>query len=399
MMPHPRSRHAIPLLLKKLRFSPVVAIQGARQTGKSFLVRELLSEKLPYLEYVSLDRRVDREFAAKNPETFIERFPNASPLVIDEAQKAPALFDALKYSVDSNRAPGRFLILGSTEFSKLSLIRESLTGRVSRLRLYSMNLAEALGATINPARSISLLNNTPRFTRSQLLQHLERGGMPGVFAVRDRNERESILRDWLDLTTDRDAMLFSKIKADPDLCRQILEKVATLEEPDAGSIARALRRDLRRIKTHLEILTSLFALHVLHPHPAGTGKPWYFLCDVAFSRLLGASFERQLHTWLLHEQLSQRSYRDLRESQLYYYRTPKGRIVHLLIQSDSQLSALQVFSEERILERDMALLKALSQKLSSSKVELLGLAPARISFPAGQGLRKRIEIYPWESMA
>jgi predicted AAA+ superfamily ATPase len=398
-MPHPRIRHATPLLLKKLKFSPVVAIQGARQTGKSFLVRELLSKSLPGLEYVSLDRRVDREFAASNPETFLERFPDASPLVIDEAQKSPAIFDALKYSVDSKRVPGRFLILGSTEFSKLSLIRESLTGRMSRLRLYSMNMAEAVGIALNPARRLSLLNETPRVSRSQLLQHLERGGMPGVFAIRDRSERESLLRDWLDLTTDRDAMLFPRVKADPDLCRQILEKVATIEEPDAGSIARALKRDLRRVKTHLEILTSLFALHVLQPHPAGTGKPWYFLCDVAFARLLGASFERQLHTWLVQEQLSQRSYRDLRDSVLHYYRTPKGRIVHLLVEDGTGLSAIQIFSEERVLERDMALLKGLGHKVSSSKVELLGLAPARASFPSGFGPKGRIELYPWESMA
>lgn len=139
--------------------------------------------------------------------------------MIDEAQKAPALFDALKFSVDSLRKPGRFLILGSTEFSKLSLIRESLTGRMSRVRLYSMNLAEAVGAAMNSSRARSLLNSELRVSRSQLLQHLERGGMPGVFAVRDRSERESLLRDWLDLTTERDAMLFPKIKADPDLCR------------------------------------------------------------------------------------------------------------------------------------------------------------------------------------
>jgi predicted AAA+ superfamily ATPase len=398
-MPHPRIRHATPLLLKKLKFSPVVAIQGARQTGKSFLARELLSEKLNELEYVSLDRRQDREFASSNPESFLERFPDASPLVIDEAQKSPALFDALKFSVDSKRTPGRFLILGSTEFSKLSLIRESLTGRMSRLRLYSMNLAEAVGAPMNPSRGRSLLNSEPRVSRSQLLQHLERGGMPGVFAVRDRSERESLLRDWLDLTTERDVMLFPKIQADPDLCRQILEKVATLDEPDAGSIAKALKRDLRRVKTHLEILTSLFVLHVLQPHPTGTGKPWYFLCDVAFAKLLGAGFERQLHTWLVQEQLSQRSYRDLRDALLYYYRTPKGRIVHLLLEDTSGLSAIQLFPEERVLERDMALLRGLAAKVSSPKVELLGLAPARASFAAGPGRKGRIEIYPWESLA
>lgn len=396
-MPHSRKRHATELLLKKLRFAPITAIQGARQTGKSFLVRELLKSKLPKLSYVSLDQPSKKAFALSNPETLLDQHSDAAPLVIDEAQKAPPIFDALKHSVDQRRIPGRFLILGSTEFSKLTLIRESLTGRMSRLRLYSMNQAEALELPPNPSRKRSLLNETPRATRTQLLHHLDRGGMPGIFATRDPGERENLLRDWLDLTTQRDALLFPKVRIDPDLCRMILKKVATLEEPDAGSIAKVLRKDLRRIKTHLEVLTSLFVLHPLPPHPAGTGKTQFFLCDVSFARILGADFERQLYTWLLQEQLSQRAYRDDRDSKLFFYRTPKGRRVHLLVEDKSGVSAIKIFPEERVLERDITILKALTEKFPNQELELAGVASSRYSFPIGNRTRAKVELYPWES--
>ncbi len=98
-----------------------------------------------------------------------------------------------------------------------------------------------------------------------------------------------------------------------------------------------------------------------------------------------------LYTWLIQEQLSQRSYRDLRDSKLSFYRTPKGRVVHLLVEDRSGVSAVQIFSDEAVLERDMALLKGLSQKLKSrhkpENVELIGLAVSRLSFSPPLGSR------------
>ena len=63
--------------------------------------------------------------------TTVNHHENAVPLVIDEAQKVPKIFDAVKFVVDPSNRPGQFLLLGSTEFSKKTLIRESHTGRIS----------------------------------------------------------------------------------------------------------------------------------------------------------------------------------------------------------------------------------------------------------------------------
>lgn len=119
-MPPRRNRHACSVLLKRLRASPVVAIQGARQTGNSYLARELLTSRLPKLEYRTFDRAVDQRFAAENPEVFLRTHADAKPLIIDEALKVPEIFESVKLLIDENRAPGRFLLLGSTEFSHRS---------------------------------------------------------------------------------------------------------------------------------------------------------------------------------------------------------------------------------------------------------------------------------------
>ena len=180
----------LPKIHKKLKFFPVVAIQGARQPGKSFLARHLLKEILPESKYLTFDQQTWKAEAQRAPHTFLTDHSGSGLLIIDEAQKVPAIFDAVKFEVDQNRIPGKFLLLGSTEFSKLAQIRESLTGRMGRVRLFPLILAETLSPE-SLSRSIE---------RKQVLQYLHLGGMPGFFSVRDLEERSALIQDWIDLT-------------------------------------------------------------------------------------------------------------------------------------------------------------------------------------------------------
>ncbi len=193
-MPHGRPRLATGLLLKRLRFTPVVAIQGARQTGKSFLARELLGKKLPKSTYVSLDDKSKQALAQDSPQTFLASLSGSEPAIIDEAQKSPALFDAIKLAVDNDRRPGSFLLLGSTEFSLLQNVRESLTGRMGKTRLYPMTFWEMHGLPRKKTES----------TRAQCLNYLDSGGMPGIAFVREQQVRADFFQDWIDLTCQRD---------------------------------------------------------------------------------------------------------------------------------------------------------------------------------------------------
>ncbi|NDD04061.1 MAG: hypothetical protein EB078_04075, partial [Proteobacteria bacterium] len=253
-MPHQRKRYISQILLNKLSFSPVVAIQGARQTGKSFLVRELLSPELPESSYVTFDRPADRELAVSASEAFLEKYAASSPLIIDEAQKVPKIFDAIKFLVDRKRRPGKYLLLGSTEFSKKTLIRESLTGRISTVRMFPFTCAEPLGLAPRKMTSCFLVSKKPRCSRAAFMRHLNHGGMPGIFGVHSERERDLKCIEWLELTVHRDLSLIPKVKLDPELAMAVLREVATLEEPTAGNIAKKLRRDLRRINTHLTCL-------------------------------------------------------------------------------------------------------------------------------------------------
>ena len=97
-------RHAVKLAREILEDSPLLVVQGARQVGKSTLLKQALSPKDAH--FISLDDTLERSFAQLDPASFLAQQPNKT-LVIDEAQRVPALALELKRTIDADRRPGR----------------------------------------------------------------------------------------------------------------------------------------------------------------------------------------------------------------------------------------------------------------------------------------------------
>jgi predicted AAA+ superfamily ATPase len=135
------SRSAEPRLRKSARTRPVVVLTGARQTGKTALLRRLF----PKHAFVSLDLPTQAEQAEKEPAAFLARV--AAPAIIDEVQYAPALFRHLKAVIDERRgAFGQYLLTGSQRFTLMESVAESLAGRVDIIELEGLSLAEIVAA-------------------------------------------------------------------------------------------------------------------------------------------------------------------------------------------------------------------------------------------------------------
>jgi predicted AAA+ superfamily ATPase len=169
------------LLRSRAATRPVVVLMGARQTGKTSLVRKIFNS----YEYVSLDLPSEAEQAEYDPLSFLARHP--SPLVVDEVQYAPGLFRHLKSVVDKRRAVGgQFILTGSQNFGLMRSISESLAGRADVLELETLSWSEARSAS--PGLSIEdfllrggfpELHEKPEldvqgFYRSYLTTYLER---------------------------------------------------------------------------------------------------------------------------------------------------------------------------------------------------------------------------------
>ncbi|MGH9420781.1 MAG: ATP-binding protein, partial [Thermoanaerobaculia bacterium] len=126
-------------LLSAARAMPVVVITGARQTGKSTLVRDLTTGDRLYLTLDDLDV-LDQ--ARSEPDDLVSR---ARRMTLDEVQRAPDLMLAIKRAVDHRREKGRYFLTGSANLLLMRAVSETLAGRASYLTLWPMTRREQLG--------------------------------------------------------------------------------------------------------------------------------------------------------------------------------------------------------------------------------------------------------------
>jgi predicted AAA+ superfamily ATPase len=137
-----KRRNLTPRLLSALRDTPVVYLQGPRQSGKSTLVQALAEEGYGG-DYLTLDEAPTLAAAQSDPDGFIGGLPKR--VILDEVQRVPELFRAIKRSVDVDRRPGRFLLTGSAQALVLPRLSESLVGRMEVLTLWPFSQGEIAG--------------------------------------------------------------------------------------------------------------------------------------------------------------------------------------------------------------------------------------------------------------
>lgn len=140
-MDAPLPRALTERVARALELFPAVVVTGARQTGKSTLVRE--AAPFAGRRYVTLDTTVNREVATAEPGIFLEA--SRQGLTVDEVQRVPELFFSIKELVDAERVNGRFLLTGSANLLLLKSVSESLAGRARYLTLWPMTRREQLG--------------------------------------------------------------------------------------------------------------------------------------------------------------------------------------------------------------------------------------------------------------
>ena len=126
-------------LSERLRVMPAVVVTGARQTGKSTLVEQLVAGKR---RYATLDDLDVIDAARRDPEILVG---GPGPVTLDEVQREPELLRAVKRAVDRDRTPGRFLLTGSANLLLMRQVSESLAGRASYLTLWPMTRREQRG--------------------------------------------------------------------------------------------------------------------------------------------------------------------------------------------------------------------------------------------------------------
>jgi uncharacterized protein len=171
-----QARRAVTTALADTR---VVVINGARQTGKSTLARLVMAE-FPGSELRYLDEAPVRAAAQADPGLFVR---HDALLVIDEIQRVPELFLAIKHEVDVDPRPGRFLLTGSARLVGLRDIPDLLPGRSETMELSPLSQGEierSLDGLIDAVfqRGVSIKVPPSVLRREDYLERALRGGYP-----------------------------------------------------------------------------------------------------------------------------------------------------------------------------------------------------------------------------
>ncbi len=310
--------------------SPVVAVTGPRQSGKTTLTRHAF----PELPYANLEDPESRMLATDDPRSFLKRLGNAA--IIDEAQRVPALFSYLQVHVDALGRQARFVLSGSANFALAAQIGQSLAGRVAYLHLLPFAKQEL--------ETVKLVPNTVE-------ELLCAGGYPPIY---DRGANPvRWYSDYVATYLERGVRQLLQV-ASIDAFQRFLRLCAGWvgQLLNLTRIAADCGISANTAKAWLNVLCHSYIVHLLPPHHRNFRKrlvrtpKLYFLDTGLAARLLGIERADQLHAhpargplfenWVVSELLKAR-YNHALPDNLYFWRDNTGEEVDILVDRGSTL--------------------------------------------------------------
>jgi uncharacterized protein len=260
---HPRFVQA--RLAEALADTPVVLIHGPRQCGKTTLAR-MIGEAKGYT-YFSFDDDVALAGAQADPVGFVGDLPDRA--ILDEVQRAPGLFTALKTTVDRRRTPGRFILTGSANVLLVPRLADSLAGRMEILRLHPLAQCELAGRS---PRFLDVLFTgafkTRKYERlgAELAQRIAAGGYPAALARVAPRRRTAWYRDYIETLVQRDVRDLARISTLDALPRLLtLAAGQTARLLNVTDLAGPFQLSRQTIRDYVTLIERVFLLEMLPP--------------------------------------------------------------------------------------------------------------------------------------
>jgi predicted AAA+ superfamily ATPase len=340
---------------------PVVVLTGARQTGKSTLVRH--AQGLAQRRYITLDTAVNRGLATVDPHTLMQPAQAATGITIDEVQRVPQLVLAIKKDVDADRANGRYLLTGSANLLLLKSVAESLAGRARYLTLWPMTRREQLGlASCGIWGGLLAQPSTawPDLVQSQTAPAepwetlAARGGYPQPALLNPTTafdaSRQELFTGYTQTYLERDLRDLAAIDGLPDFQRLMravcLRLGAVLNQTDLARDTGLARTTLQR---YLNLLEVSYQLVRLEPYSVNRTKrlvksPKVYWSDTGLALYLSESNEvtgEHMENIIFTDLLAWREMESARPS-ILYWRTSAGEEVDFVIEYRGKLLGIEV---------------------------------------------------------
>ena len=363
----------------------IVVLTGARQTGKTTLVKRVF----PSLKYINLDAPENRD-ALRSLSTFAWG-KTIGDAIIDEAQKEPVTFEKVKYAFDEGGV--HFTVLtGSSQILLLKKIRETLAGRAFFHELWPLMQSEInssygtkgeseplLDAILaNPSIDEALTDTAPILLGADinLSQEAEDhilkwGGMPALLNLSDndrwlwlRNYEYTYLeRDLADLAKLDDLMPFRKF--------QQLSALRSAQLLNYSELARDSGISVDTARRYLEYLKLSYQVVLLQPYARNLTSsvvktPKLYWMDVGIWRHLTGfrgTLSGQLYETMVVAEIVKWIRTRQREVNIFFYRTRSGNEVDLLLETSFGVIGIEIKSRSSVNHKDARSLKAIAEKL------------------------------------
>lgn len=350
----------------------VVVISGARQVGKSTLLKHVFP---PDTDYVVFDPVVDIENAREDPDLFLDNH-RGKPLLLDEIQYVPELVAAIKRRVDRDRVPGMFVVTGSQQWEVMKSLAESLAGRAVFIDLEGFSLVEMAEQTEGIHWLARWINDPHEFIRTRqtaiplehtLYETLWRGFLPdATFLPNDAipDFHSAYLRTYVE----RDVRLLADISEWQTFGRFVrLAGALTAQEINYSQVGREIGISPQTARRWLDILKATYQWFDVPAYFGNTikrvsGKPKGFIADTGFAcamqvisspialgghPMLGALFETAVVA-----EIRKLSSLMSPKPQLYHWRSAGGAEVDLLLEYDGKLFPIEVKIKSHPAKRD-----------------------------------------------
>jgi predicted AAA+ superfamily ATPase len=315
-----------------------ILVVGPRQSGKTTLVRQIFSDKA----YVSLENPDERMIAETDPRAFLNRFPNGA--ILDEVQRAPAIFNYLQQILDETKEDGLFILTGSNNILLQESVSQTLAGRLGIIDLLPLSYREIVSAGVQLSLPELMLNGT----------------YPEIYDKNRRPEiwypsyvRTYVERDVRQLKNIENSILFTKFLK---LCAgRIGQQInITAMSNDAGI-------DVRTVHSWLSILESTYVIKLLQPYHKNYNKrltksaKLYFIDTGLACSLLSIRKVQELElshfkgalneNFIIMECIKNSLNLDL-DQQFYYWRDNKGLEIDLIIEQGDGIEAIEIKSAQ-----------------------------------------------------
>ncbi len=336
---------------------PVLIVTGPRQVGKTTLLTKMAEKNR---RIVSLDNPTIRAFAKNEPELFLQRY--SPPVMIDEVQYAPELFDYIKIYADREKKCGDFWLTGSQTFHMMQRVTESLAGRAGVIPMLGLSNDEIRGTSFPPFQPdipqlMKRMDEVAPMTLSEIFRQIFKGSMPRLYE-NEEVDRSQYYESYLETYISRDIRELSQV-ADENSFLNFITVVAarTATNVNYETLAAEAGISAPTARRWLSVLVSSGLVALIQPYSNNALKrviraPRMYFLDTGLCAHLtrwsspetleaGAMSGAFFETWVVSE--IYKSYLSQGQNPpLYFYRDSNKREIDLILCVDGTVSPLEI---------------------------------------------------------